>query len=151
MCFVIYIRAAQWVARYNDEVSPGNQLKHHNKRKIQTIYWSFLDFGAAALSKENNWFTLTSVRSNKVKDMDGEMSYVMHMCLELFKQPGTCMHTGILLSSAEKGSIVIVAKMGAMIADEAALRAVYHCKGASGNIACVLCRNVVKKQSGCVA
>ena len=25
---------------YSDEVSPGNQLKHHNARKTQTIYYS---------------------------------------------------------------------------------------------------------------
>ena len=35
---------------YSDEVLPGNQRKHDNKRKVQTVYWTFLEFGAVFLS-----------------------------------------------------------------------------------------------------
>ena len=40
------------VIMYADEVAPGNQLAYKNTRKIWAVYWSFLDFGAAALSDE---------------------------------------------------------------------------------------------------
>ena len=36
---------------YNDEVTPDNPLGTDNKRKLQAVYFSFLEFGANALSK----------------------------------------------------------------------------------------------------
>ena len=59
---------------YSDEVSPGNQLKHDNKRKLQTIYWSIKELGPAALSAEHFWFVLTTSRSNEVSNIVGGMS-----------------------------------------------------------------------------
>ena len=32
---------------YSDEVSPGNQLAYVHARKTWSVYWSFLEFGAA--------------------------------------------------------------------------------------------------------
>jgi hypothetical protein len=37
---------------YNDEITPGNALKHHNQRKVQAYYWSFREFGMEALTSE---------------------------------------------------------------------------------------------------
>ena len=37
---------------YADEITPGSALKADNLRKIQAVYWSFLEFGGAALAKE---------------------------------------------------------------------------------------------------
>ena len=34
---------------YSDEVGPGNQLKHSNRRKVQCIYWSMLPLGQHAM------------------------------------------------------------------------------------------------------
>ena len=35
----------------SDEVVPGNQLSHDNKRKLWVVYWSFLELGPAALAR----------------------------------------------------------------------------------------------------
>ena len=43
---------------YTDGVTPGDPLTPMNKRKFQTCYWSFLELGANALSKEESWFTV---------------------------------------------------------------------------------------------
>lgn len=40
---------------YDDEITPGSALKADNLRKIQAAYWSFLEFGGAALAKELFW------------------------------------------------------------------------------------------------
>ncbi len=37
---------------YNDEITSGNQLLHHNRRKTHAFYYSFLEFGVLGLSSE---------------------------------------------------------------------------------------------------
>ena len=45
--------AAPWrIILYGDEILPGNQLAHNNKRKSWGIYWSILDFGTDVISNE---------------------------------------------------------------------------------------------------
>jgi hypothetical protein len=67
---------------YSDEVSPGNQLSHDNRRKLQCIYWSFFEFGPDALQHENAWFVLTAVRSQAIKALDGGMSHLVGALLQ---------------------------------------------------------------------
>lgn len=38
---------------YADEILPGNQLAYKHNRKFWGVYWSILEFGAAALSDED--------------------------------------------------------------------------------------------------
>ena len=42
----------------------GNQLVAANARKVQALYWSFIEFGKAVLSDEEAWFEIAIVRSN---------------------------------------------------------------------------------------
>ena len=56
---------------YNDEITAGNGLRHHNHRKVQAYYWSFLEFGIEALTSEFLWFTQLLVRSDYVTNMQG--------------------------------------------------------------------------------
>ena len=42
---------------YTDEIVPGRELIKKNDKTIWISYWSFLDFGPAALSNEDAWFT----------------------------------------------------------------------------------------------
>ena len=55
---------------YSDEVTPGNQLAIKNDRKIQVVYYSFLEFGHR-LGDENFWLTVCAKRSSKVEEMSG--------------------------------------------------------------------------------
>jgi len=56
--------AAPWkLILYLDEAKPGSQFKQDNKRVLQNVYWSFLEFGAAALSKEDFWLEAGTIRS----------------------------------------------------------------------------------------
>ena len=45
------------IVEYTDEIVPGRELIKNNDKKIWILYWSFLDFGPAALSNETGWFT----------------------------------------------------------------------------------------------
>ncbi|CAE7242186.1 unnamed protein product [Symbiodinium sp. CCMP2592] len=65
------------ICLYVDEVSPGNQLKPLNERKLQVLYFSLKQFGGLALSKEDSWFVLTAVRSTDVKRLTDGMTQLM--------------------------------------------------------------------------
>ena len=53
--------ASKWsLILYSDEVSPGNQLKANNKRRLQTFYWTVKELGPKALSSEDAWMVLTT-------------------------------------------------------------------------------------------
>ena len=45
------------VVMYTDEVTPGRELQAYNDKKLWVLYWSFLDFGPAALANEDAWLT----------------------------------------------------------------------------------------------
>ena len=53
---------------YNDEVTPGNQLRQKHPRKLEGFYWSVLEFGPPVLSDEEGWLeactVLSSTRTN---------------------------------------------------------------------------------------
>ena len=56
---------------YSDEVVPGNQLKHMNKREQPSVYCSMKQFGSDVLCNENAWFVMIVLRSTIVREMDG--------------------------------------------------------------------------------
>eukprot|EP00959_Pyramimonas_sp_CCMP1952_P367887 7706234-Pyramimonas_sp.AAC.1 len=51
---------------YADEAKPGNSLKQHNKRAMQCCYLSFLNFGPAALCKEDFWLCVAAALSTDI-------------------------------------------------------------------------------------
>ena len=98
--------------------------------------------------KDTLWFTLTLLRTKIVKRMEGDMSELMAMLLATFFQEGGNLAAGCLMHTA-KGTFMLHTKVTAVVADEAALKQVWECKGASGTLLCMLCSNVVKRSSRC--
>ena len=69
---------APWqIALYCDEVTPGNQMRHDNKRKVQAVYWSFLQYGSTSLSCETKWMVLTAARSKLITDIGGMSVFLL--------------------------------------------------------------------------
>ena len=62
------------ICLYSDEVTPGDQILGKHRRKFQSVYWSILALGAAALSLEEFWFTVCTARSHLVQTLNGGMS-----------------------------------------------------------------------------
>ena len=120
---------------YSDEISPGNQLKHCNRRKTQTIYYSFMEFQAAALGSEYLWFTLTCVRSTLVNELGG-------MTAVFCKSPDFSKGLPINIRG-RPGGLLFFSRIASMISDEAAIKAALANKGASGLVFCCLCQNCV--------
>ena len=129
---------------YSDEVSPGNQLKHDNKRKVQVIYFSLLELGPHALSTENMWFSVLVLRSSVVKELGG-MSVLFRQLADLFfKDPDWSNGLPIKVMGRPR---LMFAKLGVLISDEAAIKATLSNKGAAGLVFCAACQNAVDGKS----
>ena len=133
---------------YSDEVVPGSQLSHDNRRKVWVIYFSFLDLGAAALSCEDMWFCVGAERSSFVKEISGGMGQVFKQVVKLFFGDVHDLATsGIVLNFADGTLVRLFARVGMFLQDGGAHKAVWHCKGDGGTKLCMLCRNLYAEAS----
>ncbi|CAJ1428127.1 unnamed protein product [Effrenium voratum] len=132
------------LAFYADEVSPGNQLKHSNERKVQVIYWSLQELGPHALGTEACWFPLVACRSTTVLKAGG-MSVFWRRCMELFFEEPSDFRLGLFMHT--RPPCALFATLGVLVADEAAIKQALENKGASGTILCCHCSNVVDFKS----
>ncbi|CAE7704793.1 unnamed protein product [Symbiodinium sp. CCMP2456] len=131
---------------YSDEVSPGNRIKPHNYRKLQTFYWTIKEIGHQAISNEDGWWLLTTSRSSTVSMLKDALSQVAKHAFLSFFQPVCDFSMGLLMPLGANSKFVLVAKLGLVIADEAALKQMCENKGASGKVPCLFCRNIVLKR-----
>ncbi len=130
---------------YADEATPGNAMKMDNKRIMQCIYWSIINFGAAALAKEDFWFVGSVVASKTVHKVSGGMSQVIAGLLKvMFSNNRHNMETaGINVVLHNGTTIRIFVKLGSVLCDESALHQIWLCKGAAGTKPCLECRFIV--------
>ena len=128
---------------YTDEVTPGNQLRPENERKLQCAYWSIMEFGPAVLANEDAWMEITCVKSTTVKVMPGNMSELCAALLKVFfsKTSHNMETTGILLELSNGTTVRIFIKFDMKLADESALHMFWGCKGSSGLKCCLRCQN----------
>ncbi len=127
------------VILYDDEILAGNVLLHHNHRKSWAYYYSFLEFGVAALSSEFLWFTLTVSKSDSVTSIVG------HGRGMLFKEMALTL-VSFRVEGFVCGDIMIWAKGLKVVGDGDALKHSMDLKGASGHFQCPLCSNVVSRR-----
>jgi hypothetical protein len=137
------------VCVYSDEVTPGNPLQVDVARKVQVIYWSFLEFGPAALAREDLWFLVTPRRSGAVSKIQGEMAQIFGAILKLMfvDACGTLHSCGITLKRAGQPAIHLYGKLACFVQDGGAHKVTWHCKGDSGTKHCLLCKNIFTEKS----
>ena len=132
------------IVLYSDEITPGDPLKAGD-RKIQAVYWSIKEFGSHALANEDLWFTLTTLRSCRVKQLEDGMSHLYNMALHaFFDLGGHSVRNGVSLRL--KGAdvqVLLFLDLGVCLGDERALKELTGAKGAAGKKPCCLCRNVI--------
>ena len=134
---------------YADEVG-HNPLLPHDGRKVQCVYYSFLELGAAALMSENAWLIAATVRSSLVERIESGMSqFLRALLVDVFfnSTNGQGFQTTGLILKLDDGSsqrITIFARVRFIAADEKALKEVSGAKGASGFKMCAICSLVTK-------
>ena len=134
---------------YSDEVTPGDALAHDQTRKIQVVYFSFLELGSNVLSREESWFTVTAKRSSEVTKISGGMSQVFGAILTVFfATAGTNMAvSGLTLKHRDNPMVRIFAKLKCFVQDGGAHKITWHCKGDGGLRLCMLCKNLFTHKS----
>ena len=129
---------------YADEVTPGNALKPLNTRRIQALYWTFLDFGPHGMAAEALWMPLCCLRSHLCSAIGG-LTVLWRRLLKVFFAPHD-LRAGLCLQTPG-GPHVLFAKLEVLVADEAALKHSVESKGAAGVLFCMRCSNVVPHKS----
>jgi len=143
--------ASPWhLVVYGDEVVPGNVLRLDNRRKVFCIYVSIREFAGAHLKKETLWFPIAAVRSSQAKRINGGISACVRALLHRFFSHDQLHCRGVCLDLGIPGSryATLFFRLGNLVADGDALRAVLSAKGASGKLPCILCKNVLSKHRG---
>lgn len=136
--------ASPWnIILYQDGVNPSDGLAKNASRKAAAFYWSFLEFGLHALSKEEMWNTITVVREREVKRLEGHLPRITGVVLKYFFDPDghDIERCGINLKFPDGTTTMLFAKWGILLADEPALKEVLDSKGHSGAKPCILCMN----------
>ena len=133
---------------YSDEVTPGNPLATNNKRKFQAIYWSFMELGITALSREEAWFCVCTEYSNKVASASAGLSQLFGAIVKLFfDAAGTDMSsTGIQLDFGYE-TVRLWAVVGGVIQDGGAHKSVWHSRGDGASKFCLICKNMFTETS----
>ena len=127
-------------------MTPGNQLSIKNDRKIQLVYFSFLEFGHR-LGDETFWFTVTAKRSSKVEELSGGMSQLFGIILKCLFVTHAFTAAGCAFTLCSGRRITIHAKLCMFLQGGGAHKVTWHCKGDGGHKFCLLCRNVFSTKS----
>ena len=136
------------VVLYSDEVTPGNPLAINNPRKFQSIYWSFLEFGASALSHEESWFIATIELSKLVNTLSAGLSQLFKEVIKLFFKPGSFHFMESGMNIEIDGEVFrLFAKIGVVLQDGGAHKAVWLSRGDGASRFCLLCKNMFTDDS----
>lgn len=136
------------VVLYSDEVTPGNPIAPVNNRKFHIVYWSFMQLGANALSREEAWLPLLIEFSCIVSRVHSGISQVFKECIKAFFQPGGLnFSTNGLLLEFPDGDVRMWAKLGGILQDGGAHKYVYMIRGDGASKFCMLCRNLFTEAS----
>ena len=126
---------------YADEAKPGNRKKQDNRRALQNIYFSLLEFGAAALAKEDLWLVAGTVKANVVLGVEAGMSQLIGGILKLFfsSTGHNVEKAGMTLLLHDGTTMRLFLKLSCILGDESALHQIWMCKGSSGIRCCLEC------------
>lgn len=129
---------------YCDEITPGNPLKPCNGRKLYCFYISFKQFGKY-VTNEHAWLPIACLRHTVLQKLKGGLSQAVRLLLEKSFFGDWNFADGV-----ELGDFYTRATLSNVLADEAALKGIWSCKGSAGVKPCVCCKNVISKNSSVV-
>ena len=141
---------------YSDEVTPGNVLALANDRKFQAVYWTFLELGTNALSREESWFTVLTEYIAKINELDSGLSQALGAIFKLFHQPPfDIRRTGITLrlgdGDDDDDATRFFAKIDVVLQDGGAHKYTWMCRGDGASRFCMLCKNLFSADSRILA
>ena len=133
------------IVAYADGISPADGLTKHDLRKLQAVYYSYLEFDDF-LSSEEVWLVFFVVRQNKLPKGVPSLSVLLSQLFDrfFFNNEGgvNFMTTGIDVQVLGTEDIHFKATMGQIVADVPALKDILACKGHAGFRPNPILRNV---------
>jgi hypothetical protein len=129
------------ISMYSDEIIPGNALKPRNDRKLVAFYWTFGELDSA-VGHEDLWHHLVAGRSSVMRAMKSTWSQLFRLACNAFFQDPLDVSKGLALNIRGHGTRLFWAKIGLVVGDEPSLKGCWSCKGSSGTLPCLFCKNV---------
>ena len=81
--------ARPWgIILYNDEVTPGAEMRAHNPKQLETFYWSVYEFGMHVLSDEESWLECVVLQSSVRARLQGGLGALAAAVLNVFTRYG---------------------------------------------------------------
>lgn len=133
---------------YGDEVVPGNVLRLDNRRKFFGVYVTIAELGPSLVKHECMWIALAMIRSAVAKDIHGGLSGCAKTLFRRWFLADKVGSEGVLLDLGIPGSRYarVFFRLGNIVADGDAFRALWSAKGASGKLPCLMCKNVLSER-----
>lgn len=127
-----------------DEACPGAVLHLDNRRKVWAFYISFIDFGPSVLQHEAAWIPIAVLRSDVAKKIQGGFSACAAALIKrLFVHDESIRKAGCVIPNlCGESPGIVFGQLGTLLCDEAALKAFWSIKGASGLLCCLVCSNI---------
>ena len=123
----------------------GMKLLDTDARHVEACYWSIAEFGRPTLNCEAGWFVIGAPRQSLIEDLPGGMSHYAAILMRTIFGSDLdfdVVRGGVQLPFGQNGSEVLVfIKLHIVVADEVALKALFHFRGASARLPCSLCVN----------
>ena len=129
---------------YLDEVTPGNPIRPDHGSKFYIWYFSFREFGKRNIYMESVWLPFAAVRTKSLKEVRAGVSGLMRYLTRAFFEGEPNFRSGFALIPY---AVLLRARMDVLVADWAALQAVWKFMGANGLKCCAECNNVFSKDS----
>ena len=131
---------------YSDGVTPGDSFGHM-KRKFTAVYFTFLDFGAQTLSRDECWWVAAVVRESLLHSSAAGVSQLYKKVLASFFGRAHRRHDlrdGVTLRFLDGApDVLLQGDLGVILGDELGLKEAICCKGHAGTHPCALCFNVL--------
>jgi len=103
-----------------------------------------MQYDQKGLTTEDLWFTCALLRTHKVQELQGGVSALSRVVFKLFEP----LKRGFLLTFRSGHRKFLFGTMPVLVADEAALKAMWAVKGAAGTVPCIMCWNLVQQRGG---
>ncbi len=123
-------------------------LVQDQTRRCWNFYYQFRELHPDILTREHAWLLAGCLRAKVSKDVAGGVGTVWGKLLESFFSEGADFSRGVLLRLGGDERILLTARLGYFLGDEAALKGLWRVKGSSGWRPCMKCSNLVASRSG---
>jgi len=133
---------------YSDEVTPGDAKQPNPKRKFQALYWTLLELGVNALSREAAWFPIMTEYSQYINKLAASLSQAFSEAIKSFFPPeGFNLAVSGITLPLDGDNRRLFAILRIMLQDGGAFKQTFHHRGDAASKLCLLCKNLFTASS----